>query len=194
MKCIAVNIMFDRSKAKVKKPLNVIITNPLLCKGCQICMLACSLYHEGECGLSLSRIKVCGDFSRYTFRIYVCIQCEYPVCLYHCPVEAIKVDRNNGVRYIDSDKCIGCLVCTEVCPFNAIMIDARNRRVLKCDLCRGREGGPICTELCPTSALKILGWRPDLFGGERSVWVERKHTKSGFDEREDLEGKDKQIC
>ncbi|MHA1660763.1 MAG: 4Fe-4S binding protein, partial [Promethearchaeota archaeon] len=47
-----------------------------------------------------------------------CVRCEK--CLYSCPTKAIFF--KNSLRYVDYNKCKGCLKCVEVCDHNAIEV------------------------------------------------------------------------
>ena len=125
------------------------------CSECQVCALACSLYHDGECGLSAARLAVVKDMSRFTFDITICRHCLSPACVAACPSDAISVDRRGVVR-IDQDECVRCGACASGCPFGAIFHDALRDRYIKCDLCAERDAGPLCVEVCPTSALELV--------------------------------------
>jgi Fe-S-cluster-containing hydrogenase component 2 len=126
-----------------------------LCRDCQICTLACSLYHEGVCSLQLARLAVIKDMERYRFRIVICEQCESPACVAACPVDALEIDER-GVVVLVEDVCIQCGACVDSCPYDAIFQDEATGRYFKCDLCAGRAGGPLCVERCPTGALILL--------------------------------------
>ncbi|MFX0073997.1 MAG: 4Fe-4S binding protein [Candidatus Hermodarchaeota archaeon] len=47
-----------------------------------------------------------------------CIRCEK--CSYSCPPKAIFF--KNTLRYVDYNKCKGCLKCVDVCEHNAIVV------------------------------------------------------------------------
>jgi protein NrfC len=148
-----------------------------LCLGCQSCMFACSMTHEGEGNPSVSRIQIIRDapsFTKYPYDIVmsVCRQCITPLCVQNCPTGACHVDASNGnVRRIDEDKCIGCKQCIDSCPqrpHRTIWNSAKNKST-KCDLCTvtphwGRPGGPsgrqACVEICPAKALKLVKEAP----------------------------------
>jgi carbon-monoxide dehydrogenase iron sulfur subunit len=138
----------------------VIVPNPAICQGCGICELACSLYHENECGRSTSRIHLRRNPLAGEFLLETCKQCAHPECYFSCPVNAISVDVNTGARVIVESDCKGCGICAKECPFNGentiIRHEQKKNVYVKCDLCRGREGGPVCVEVCPSGALKYL--------------------------------------
>lgn len=131
-----------------------IATNPELCRDCQVCTLACSLWHEGSCGPSLARLQVTKDMARYTFDIRICQHCASPECIEACPAGAMSVD-DRGVVIIHDDECTLCGACATICPYDAIIHHEAADRYFKCDLCSGRERGPLCVELCPVGALSL---------------------------------------
>ncbi len=148
-----------------------------LCLGCQSCMFACSMVHEGKADPSLSRIQIIRDapsFTKYPYDIVmsVCRQCVTPLCVQNCPTGACYVDTANGnVRRIDQSKCIGCKTCIQSCPQNPhrTIWDPVKRKATKCDLCLdapywGQKGGPdgkqACVESCPAKALKVVKATP----------------------------------
>lgn len=123
-----------------------------LCRDCQACALACSLYHEGECNLGLARLVVNKDMARYTFNILICHHCDSPECVLACPTEAMRLDERGVVILVDDD-CIRCEACLSSCPHEAIFYNQAEDRYLKCDLCADRQAGPLCVEVCPVGAL-----------------------------------------
>lgn len=116
--------------------------------------MACSLYHEGECSLSLARLAVAKDMARYEFHITVCRHCDLPECVTACPVDAISLG-DDGIAAIDDDACTRCGACADSCPYDAVFYNAAKDRYLKCDLCAGRERGALCVEVCPVGALVL---------------------------------------
>ena len=118
-----------------------------LCRDCQACTLACSLHHEGACSLSLARLAVHKNMAEYEFEIVFCHHCEPAECLLACPADAIQ--RNNlGALEILDEFCIRCGACQAACPHNAIMHSEALDRYFKCDLCAGRDDGPLCVQVC----------------------------------------------
>ena len=142
------------------------------CAGCGTCMLACSLVHEGASNLSLSRIQVVSDtFGRYPTDVVVdfCRQCEDPGCYSACPLQdqALCIDKETGVRYIDEKECNGCHLCVEGCSHQPSRITFRPDKdvALKCDLCQNTphwdgKGRQACVAICPMKALKFTTEKP----------------------------------
>lgn len=124
-----------------------------ICRGCDMCVLACSLYHTGQCRPSLARLHVTKDLDAYRFTIRICQQCDDPACMGACPVEGAMERDEVGVVSIIGENCIACGSCMEACPHDAIGYHQGLDMYLKCDLCRGRGDGPMCVEVCPTGAL-----------------------------------------
>jgi protein NrfC len=148
-----------------------------LCLGCQSCMFACSMTHEGEANPSLSRIQIIRDapsFTKYPYDIVmsVCRQCVSPLCVQNCPTGACHVDAANGnIRRIDQSKCIGCQRCIQSCPQrpHRTVWNPVKKKSAKCDLCVdapywSQKGGPdgkqACVETCPVKALKLVAEAP----------------------------------
>lgn len=154
-----------------------IVYDSRLCFGCQSCMFACSMTHEGEANPSVSRIQIIRDLPsspKYPYDIVmsVCRQCVSPLCVQNCPTGACHVDAANGnVRRIDEAKCIGCKRCINSCPqrpHRAIWNPAKKKST-KCDLCTtaafwnkkgGPEGEQACVSICPAKALKLVKEAP----------------------------------
>jgi protein NrfC len=154
-----------------------IVYDSRLCLGCQSCMFACSMTHEGLANPSLSRIQIIRDapsFTKYPYDIVmsVCRQCISPLCVQNCPTGACHVDAANGnVRMIDQSKCIGCRRCINSCPQrpHRTIWNSAKKKSTKCDLCAAapywsQKGGPdgkqACIETCAVKALKLVKEAP----------------------------------
>jgi Fe-S-cluster-containing hydrogenase component 2 len=138
----------------------VIIHDPDVCTGCGICELMCSLYQEGVQGPALARSHIIRQPFTANHSHIICQQCSSPGCYLACPLKdkAICVDITTDTVYVNEDECTGCGECIDACPFQPprIRINTEKKVAFKCDLCRGREGGPICVEYCPFQALKLV--------------------------------------
>lgn len=154
-----------------------LIVDTRKCQGCVSCMLACSLVHEGVESLSLSRIQVLQhpfEAFPYDLTIEQCRQCVDPPCVDECPEGALTVNPKFGnVRMVEAEKCVGCGICVEACPYTpsrpvlvadpAFDHDLKSR---KCDLCArtpyhwdkkggGPKGKQACVEVCPVGAIQF---------------------------------------
>jgi carbon-monoxide dehydrogenase iron sulfur subunit len=120
------------------------------CKGCRFCELACSSYKKGSYNPKNSRIiAIRYDYPERT-RLAYCRQCDNAACAEVCPVQAIELDTRINAYIVDEEKCIGCGMCVEACPFDAIFIDKETEKAVKCDLC---GGDPQCVKFCPKDTL-----------------------------------------
>jgi Fe-S-cluster-containing hydrogenase component 2 len=132
------------------------------CAACSRCLMACAVYHSGAVAPQLSAIVWMENefLSGFRFRKPMfCNQCDFPHCYYACRVEgAMGVDNVTGARYIDQEKCTGCWECVDQCPQDIRRVSKNEaaKVATKCDLCRGREGGPVCVEVCDRGALTYV--------------------------------------
>jgi electron transport protein HydN len=143
-----------------------ILVNPERCVGCHTCELACAAAHT-EAGSVIGAVLAGERLQPRNSVIQVdtvklstqCRQCEDAPCVKVCPTGATY--RTETYTAVDQRLCIGCRLCTIVCPFGAIRVTAavvegrEKRAALKCDLCVDRPGGPACVEACPTQALSL---------------------------------------
>ena len=140
-------------------PAGHLRTNKLYCSGCGLCEIACALHHDRVCQPASARLYIEKDHLNLRFLPHVCAQCRHPACQEACPLEAVRIDERTGARYIDPERCNGCGECAVACPLmpGAEVLKKRliSGRVVyvKCDLCRGRENGPVCVEICPRDAI-----------------------------------------
>ena len=112
------------------------------CWGCKTCEVACKQEEEAPDGVNL--ISVWEDGPRmidgkldFVYRVRVCRHCDDPDCLEACPEEAIT-KRDDGIVILDVEKCSGCQLCIDACPYNAIAFDEENGVARKCNLCYQR--------------------------------------------------------
>ncbi len=175
--CAPASVLSAAAAAKTAYPLSTgyLVYDSRRCAGCQSCMLACSLVHEGETSTSLSRIQVSrAVLVRYPYdiQISVCRQCPEPMCVQNCPTGACHISAAKGnVRMIDAKKCTGCQTCLKACPFtpHRTIWNPAASKSTKCDLCAdapyfSKKGGPsgnqACVTTCPMGALKLVAELP----------------------------------
>ena len=130
----------------------VLVVNPDKCTGCGACELACSMTNTGEFNPSRSRIQIV-SFEPDFFRCpVVCLQCYDPPCAEICPTNAITKDESTGIVRVSKEKCNGCRMCEEACPFGVIFFSELEQKAVKCELC---DGDPQCVAFCATEALEF---------------------------------------
>ena len=119
-----------------------------LCVGCQSCMFACAR-RSGEGGLANTCIQIhsAGGMEN-GFAVVVCRACADPPCARSCPVDAIKIRKQGGVRVLDST-CIGCGNCVNACIIGAVQWDPETNKPKICIHCG------ICADYCPHGVLGV---------------------------------------
>jgi anaerobic dimethyl sulfoxide reductase subunit B len=130
------------------------------CIKCWACEIACQQWHGIKAGtIKLRKVSevTTGTFPDVSrkFLSSSCHHCAGASCAAACPEKAITRREEDGVVVVDRDKCTGCRVCLEACPFGIPQFD-KDGLMQKCDMCldrleRGQE--PICSATCPTRAL-----------------------------------------
>ena len=131
-----------------------LLVDSSLCRGCRICELACSYFAFGAFNPRRSRVRVT-ELEEFGLDFpIVCRQCVKCVCIAECPVEgALKRDPQTRAVIVDRDKCIGCGVCVEACPFGAVSLDLEDGLANICNLC---GGDPKCVKWCPSSVFSYV--------------------------------------
>jgi anaerobic dimethyl sulfoxide reductase subunit B (iron-sulfur subunit) len=131
------------------------------CTGCHACVVACKDWNDLPAELVFwRRVETYEEGKFPDVRVYhvtvSCNHCEKPACAEACPEEAI-VKRDDGVVLIDDDKCTGCQVCEDACPYGAIQFrPGDDAKAEKCTFCSDRLAGgeiPVCVGACPMRAL-----------------------------------------
>lgn len=129
------------------------------CIGCHACTVACKEEHGVELGVFRTWVKYIeqGEFpdTRRFFSVLRCNHCENAPCVAACPVTAL-FKREDGIVDFDPQRCIGCKVCLNACPYDALYIDPNSHTAAKCNFCAHRvEVGlkPSCEVVCPTDAI-----------------------------------------
>ncbi len=90
------------------------------CVGCYECVLACKAEHFLPPDIFWNRVLIgeSGKYPTVTKLIYNvrCNQCGDPACVKVCPTGATQ-QREDGIVWVDEDKCVGCRYCMIACPY-----------------------------------------------------------------------------
>lgn len=151
------------------------------CVGCHTCAIACKMANNLPKDILWNRILTIGNKgvdtaigsypnNKMSFLPVNCQHCSDPACVKVCPTGA-TYQREDGIVMQDVDKCIGCRLCMNACPYEGVRqfndkepeyyIDIpvgdasaqkhKAKTVSKCIFCAPRlaEGKqPACIELC----------------------------------------------
>jgi len=158
----------------VANALGMIVSETSRCCSCRRCELACTDFNDGVSQPSISRIKVgrnynigpleagrgfmkeAGIWGNFRTVQDTCRQCPHPVpCQLACPHDAIEIIAPVNARVVNVDKCVGCGICTQACPWDMMSLNSATKKATKCTLC---NGNPECVAACPTGALKYVPW------------------------------------
>lgn len=135
------------------------------CIGCHSCTVACKSWHGLPPGpLKYLRVYQYEKGSFPDVRVHIqwvpCYHCQEPVCVGSCPPQAMYKEDKYGAVLIDGEKCDGCRICYDVCPYGAPVFesDEIGVKAQKCNMCIDRlELGeqPVCVLACRTRALEF---------------------------------------
>lgn len=154
--------------------MKTLIVDIALCNGCYACQIACKDEHVGNDWSPIAKPQPdAGQFwmhltehvkgtvpkvkMHYVPRL--CQHCDDAPCIPECPVDGAIYKREDGLVIIDSEKCTGCKLCADVCPYDAIFINEHLNVAQKCTGCAHLlDNGwtePRCVDVCPTAAIKF---------------------------------------
>lgn len=134
-----------------------------VCMGCHLCEVYCQAEHSKSKDLikafkkefppALPCLSV-EERKPVSFSVRCC-HCADAPCVYACLTGALHREPDSGIVTVDTDKCMGCWTCMLVCPLGAIKQDMLRKKVIKCDLCQGKDI-PACVANCPNEALVYM--------------------------------------
>ena len=142
------------------------------CLSCNACTIACKDWNQVNPGPVRWRMAKTyeTDAEPMFFPLAMgCCHCAKPACVESCASGAF-VKRDDGIVYLDRNKCKDIKACTVVCPFNKPQIADDDQEpdrlkgwqvrhpVQKCNFCADRiDKGqdPVCVESCPTFAIEM---------------------------------------
>lgn len=157
------------------------LVKPHNCLNCQACVEACRKFNKTpESRPARRHITKYEKDGEALFVSTSCMHCEEPACASVCPAGAIK-KVEDGVVYVDKDRCIGCKYCYQACPFGVPTYSSA--AMDKCDCCTlgGTRPGnaPRCAEACKFGALHF-GTVDELLAQCPDAKVVEASTKPSF--------------
>ena len=157
------------------------LVKPHNCLNCHACVEACRKFNKTpESRPARRHITKYEKDGEALFVSTSCMHCEEPACASVCPAGAIK-KAEDGVVYVDKDRCIGCKYCYQACPFGVPTYSSA--AMDKCDCCTlgGTRPGnaPRCAEACKFGALHF-GTVDELLAQCPDAKVVEASTKPSF--------------
>ncbi len=145
-----------------------------ICNGCYCCQIACKDEHVGNDWTPYAKPQPdTGQFwlgiketvrgtvpkVKVSYFLKMCVHCENAPCMDDCKVEGAIYRRDDGLVIINPEKCTGCKLCVDSCPYGAIYFNEHLNIAQKCTGCAHLlDDGwtePRCVDQCPTGALKF---------------------------------------
>lgn len=139
------------------------------CTGCKGCIAACRDKNDTFVGFKFRRVidQAGGTWTQldngswqhenvasYSISIS-CNHCAHPICVHNCPTHAMQ-KRDDGIVFVDQERCIGCGTCAMSCPYHAPRMDTDKHVMGKCDFCRDlidKGETPMCVASCQMRAI-----------------------------------------
>jgi len=134
--------------------LKRLFVESVLCTGCLMCELACSIHKTGLANPLNSRIRVAKNYKTGVNQPVVCRQCNPAPCQEVCPVDCFERNLETGALVLNEEGCIRCGSCVEACPFGALSFSV-DGALIKCDLC---GGDPRCVKFCKERPENSSAW------------------------------------
>ena len=96
------------------------LINLVKCVGCYSCVVKCEQEHFLPPGVLWGRLLISetGTYPVATKHVYpvLCNHCKEAKCVDACPTRATQ-KRDDGIVWVDADKCVGCRYCLMACPY-----------------------------------------------------------------------------
>ena len=159
------------------------------CIGCFACEMACKQENNGPLGVHYNKVLSIGPMGKFPdltqyFLPTVCQHCKDAPCVKVCPTGA-TYQTEDGQVLVNKEKCIGCKMCANACPYDVPVFNTEGRtsyfgdkqplvvrpakphtertpgKAEHCTLCTHRlaEGRlPACVENCSTKALTLVDY------------------------------------
>lgn len=86
------------------------------------------------------------------------------------PINPVNgTERPRPVAFIDEELCIGCTLCVQACPVDAILGAAKQMHTILPDLCTGCD---LCVAPCPVDCIVMVGVTDDKTGWD--AWSQQQ--------------------
>jgi len=146
-----------------------------ICNGCYCCQIACKDEHVGNDWTPYAKPQPdTGQFwigideqvrgqvpkVKVSYIPKLCHHCDDAPCIEQCEAGAIT-KRDDGIVIINPETCVGCRLCVDTCPHDAIYFNEGLTLAQKCTGCTHLLDNdpdwtvPRCVDQCPTEALKF---------------------------------------
>ncbi len=73
--------------------------------------------------------------------------------------DEVGEEKPKEVAYVDEQTCIGCTLCIQACPVDAILGAAKQMHTIIADECTGCE---LCVEPCPVDCITMIPVKKDV--------------------------------
>ncbi|HSE44035.1 MAG TPA: 4Fe-4S dicluster domain-containing protein [Gemmatimonadales bacterium] len=98
------------------------------CVGCRACVVACKAENKTPPGVFYNRVledAFPAPDDKPVYATKPCFHCEKPPCVEPCPVtpRATYKRERDGIVVVDYDRCIGCGLCVQACPYDSRVLD-----------------------------------------------------------------------
>ena len=126
-----------------------------------------------------------GNKVKWLFRKEQCMHCNTASCVAMCPVDA-RSKNEFGFTEIDKEKCIGCGICVNACPYGVPSLEDTTKKATGCRFCLDRVLSgikPACAKTCPTGAIQF-GDRKEMLSLGRSIEARSSGKLTLYGEKE----------